>query len=96
MPPDSHLGEQSVHELGRQLREALNRIEGLTTRLDMYYVRKDLFESNERTHDVIHKDLRQDVDQLLDDKKWLIRLVGGIIILALIGLLIVTNGTAKP
>lgn len=83
--------EQTVAELGRILNDALIRIEALTKRLDEHFVTKEVFDSYKRFADEVHKNQRDDIDGLLSDKQWLMRLVGGVIVVALLGVIIASN-----
>lgn len=66
---------------------------------DQHATKEELVERYSRLHQEIDKraykslvdDLRQDVAELQDDKKWLIRLVGGVIVLAVLTLVVAQN-----
>jgi hypothetical protein len=85
-------GERTTAELSRQLNDVLDRLEALATRLDTQFVTKEVFGYQNKLNDEVHKSLRSDVNNLLEDKKWLIRFVAGIIIATLLGTIIYTNG----
>lgn len=87
MPPD-----YSIQELARRLDEVVGTLEGLVSRLDATYLRRDLFDAKSQTAELA-RDRQSDamaaltdrVAQLEDDKKWLVRLVLGFIVLAVLG-----------
>lgn len=104
-------GDQSgigIGELSRQVRDVLLRFEGLATRLDTSYVQKELYNLRQEVIDksflALEKDkaenstveeLRKRIESLEDDKKWLVRLVIGFIILAILGAIFVASGVPK-
>jgi hypothetical protein len=74
------------------------------------FVRTDLFTVSEKAREAQLRQIETDVDskaskselanltsrvsQLEDDRKWLVRLILGVVILAVIGLVVVTGGSA--
>lgn len=84
-------GERSIGELARQLNDVLERLENLAIRLDTQFVTKEVFKLQNDLNREIFKRLEKTGDQYEDDKKWVIRLVLGVIVLALLGGIIVTG-----
>jgi hypothetical protein len=82
-------------ELSRQIREALNRLEALATRLDTHYVTKDIFLKQIELNNEVHKNLRGDIDSTSDNIKWVVRLVLGVVVLSLLGVVFATNGGTR-
>jgi len=91
MSPDS--GElPTTAELRRQLNSALNTLEALTIRLETHYVTKEVYELTNKLGEQVHKDIISDIDAMKSNITWFLRLVGGVIVLALLSLIFVTNG----
>lgn len=84
-------GSSGVSELRSQLDGLLTRLEALATRLNNEFISNKVFDEYKKLQDEIHKNLQEDVASLKDDKKWLVRLVGGVIVVALLGLILVSN-----
>jgi hypothetical protein len=87
--PDS---EPSIAELRRQLNSALNTLETLTIRLETHYVTKEVFDLSNKLGEQIHKDIIDDISYIKSNVTWFLRLVGGVIVIALLGLVIVNGG----
>ena len=92
-PPDAT--EYILQELARRLDEVTSRLESALSRQDSIYVRKDVYDQAQQT--AREADKRQDdrvtvlagrIDDLEDDKKWLVRLVIGFIVLGVLGAVI--------
>lgn len=115
----------SLAEIGRQVREALGRLESLAGRLDQNFVpnrilelykeivelrfrrvEQDISQINKELDnkadesDVTAKpsktevdDLRTRVSSLEDNQKWLVRVVLGALVLALVGLVLAAPGS---
>lgn len=72
--PERRADDITLGEVVRRLDDVIRRLDGLTARLDDTYLRKDVYE-------VRHKNLREDVDQILDGQQWNRRLaVSGIVV----------------
>jgi|KBSMisStandDraft_5_1062788.scaffolds.fasta_scaffold73370_6 hypothetical protein len=80
-----------VQELRRHLNEVVTRLESITTRLNTEFISISVFNEYKKLQDEIHRGLREDVEDLKDDKKWLVRLVGGVVVVALLGVILVSN-----
>lgn len=89
-PPDEG---PSVGELARQVREVLSRFEGVVQRLESgQFVRTDIFTLFKEANSAELATLRGEVNELKDDKKWLIRLVGAFIIVGILGAVFLVKG----
>lgn len=87
--------EYILQELARRLDEVTSRLEGGLNRLDGTYVRKDVWTEAQGT--IAAERTRQSdkiavletrVDELENDKQWLVRLVIGFIIVGILGAVI--------
>lgn len=89
-PEDSGI---TVAELARQVRDVLVRFEGIVQRLESgQYVRSDIFDMYKLGVGVELNNIRAEVEELKDDRKWLIRLVGTFIILGILGAVFLVKG----
>ena len=91
-PPMSSDDGVSVSELRRQLNSALSNLELLTIRLETHYVTKEVFDLNNKLKDQVHKDIIDDVMAIKSNITWFLRLVGGVIVVALLSLIFISNG----
>lgn len=98
----------SVGELSRQVRDVLLRFQGLADRLDTAYVSKEFYNLSQQLVDKSLKaledgkaskssveELQKRIDDLEDDKKWLVRLVLSFIIIAILGAVFVASGVGS-
>ena len=90
--PASDATEYILQELARRLDEVTSRLESGLNRFDSTYVRKDVYDQAlqtakaERTvQDAAIQSLKGRIDDLEDDKTWLVRLVLAFIILGVLG-----------
>lgn len=101
-------GGVGIGELSRQVRDVLVRFEGLVARLDSSFLQKELYNLRQQVIDKSFVDLetgkadkstteelRKRIENLEDDKKWLVRLVIGFIILGILGAIFVASGVPK-
>lgn len=82
----------SLSEIGRILEALrgdtetrLDRIEGKFDKLDHTYVRRDLYDAEMRANTAQVEGYRERLAKLEDANQWLVRLVGGTIITAVLG-----------
>ena len=87
--------EYILQELARRLDEVTSRLENGLSRFDSTYIRKDVYDQAQKTAEAEHtaqelkiKNLESRLDDLEDDKKWLVRLVIGFIVLGVLGAVI--------
>jgi hypothetical protein len=89
MSPDT---EPSVAELRRQLERVLSTLEILTIRLETHYVTKDVFDLANKLRDQALENVENDVVSMKSNLNWFLRLVGGVIVVALLSLIFISNG----
>lgn len=84
--------DRTLGELARRLDDVVSRFEALANKLDVTYVRTELFVSYQKLAEAEHTRLKDANDtlkvrvaELEDGRKWISRLVLGFIILAVIG-----------
>lgn len=98
----------SVGEIARQVQAAMTRLEGLTRKIEDSFVSNKLFELytqgvvdrdraqdreiSEKASQKDHDALAKRVADLEDDRKWLIRLVIGFIILGVLAFFLASGG----
>jgi hypothetical protein len=87
--PDS---EPSIAELRRELNRVLSALEVMTIRLETHYVTKEVFDLSNRLGEQIHKDIISDLEVIKSNVVWFLRLVGGVIVVALLSLIFISNG----
>jgi len=92
MSPDSGNEGVSVSELRRQLNSALSTLELLTIRLETHYVTKEVFDLSNKLGDKTHNDIIADLEAIKSNITWFLRLVGGVIVIALLSLVIINGG----
>jgi hypothetical protein len=81
-------GQPTIGELSRQVQGVLVRVESVVSKLESQYVRNDIYLLWQQSMD-------ERVKQLEDDKKWLVRLVLGIVIASVITLSYTLSGGGK-
>ena len=96
-----HALTESIRQLDRSNRELGVKIEALNAKMEATYVRKDIYERDlgDLKEDVdksasksdVHT-LKQTVEKHSDYFDWIVKLVGGAVILALLALVLVQNG----
>ncbi len=82
----------SVAELRRQLNSALSTLELLTIRLETHYVTKEFFDLSNKNGELVHQNIIEDIAAIKSNINWFLRLVGGVIVVALLSLIIVNGG----
>jgi hypothetical protein len=87
--------EPSIAELRRQLERVLGTLEVLTIRLETHYVTKEVFDLANSLRDQALKNVETDVVSMKNNINWFLRLVGGVIVVALLSLIFISNG-GKP
>lgn len=95
MPPQQRRNDADGMTLGEVARliEALredtttrfDRIDSRFDRLDTTYVRKETYDALERSTGILVDGLRQDITRLQNGQQWLLRAIGGAVIMALVG-----------
>jgi homoserine dehydrogenase len=80
-------GTPGLGEIGRQVQGALEEFKELSNTVRAEFVTKEVAKLQAEKVDLQLIDLTSRVASLEDDKKWLIRLVVGFIVLGLLGLL---------
>lgn len=95
MPPQQRPASQDDMSLGEVARmiEALridttdrfDRIDAKFDRIDSTYVRREMYDALERTTSVQIDGIRSDVAKLQNAQSWLIRTLGGAVIVGLVG-----------
>lgn len=68
-----------------RLNEMAKSIESLANRLDTNYVRFDIFEASKQLAEAERVQINSRIEKLESRSEWLIRTVGGFIILAVLG-----------
>jgi hypothetical protein len=92
-PPDEGTGI-TLGELSRTVQDVLLRVQGVVTRLEQgQYVRSDIFDLYKQSQDAKFNTLQTEVNELKDDKKWLIRAVLLFVILGILGATFVVKGS---
>lgn len=95
MPPQQRRSPTDGPTLGEVARliEALrddttnrfDRIDSRFDKLDSTYVRKETYDALERSTGILVDGLRQDITRLQNAQQWLLRAIGGAVIVGLVG-----------
>ena len=86
--------QASVAELRRELNRVLGTLEVLTIRLETHYITKEVYDLNNRLISKEQKDIAKDVTDIKSNITWFLRLVGGVIVVALLSLIFINGGRA--
>lgn len=90
--------DRTLGELARRLDDVVSRFEALANKLDVTYVRTELFISYQKLAEAEHTRLKDANDtlkirvaELEDGRKWISRLVLGFIVLAVLGTVVIAK-----
>ena len=81
-------------ETTRRIDDLVSRLEALSVRLETKYVRFDLFEASKQLAEAERAQINQRLEKMESRSEWLLRLVGGMIVTAVLGL-VITAARAK-
>lgn len=81
--------ETKLDELGKDTKSGL---EGIQKKLDDNFATKDYVDERDSKLDERIKNVEEKITEYQDDKKWLVRLVFGAIIMAVLGLVLYAGG----
>jgi hypothetical protein len=87
MPTPDEPTRRDFEHLARTVTELSATIKELQTMMTATYVRKDVYERDQVSHDHTHQEQQKDIDGLVGWKEWALRIVVGAVMLGLIGLL---------
>jgi hypothetical protein len=66
--------------LSRAVDKLTLTLERLPEAMAETYVRKDVFQKTQELHDKTHVEQRDDIDNLLSAKQWIVRIAGGVLV----------------
>jgi hypothetical protein len=81
--------DSSINTIVYRLNQITTTLEQLTERVDTKYVRFDLFETYKQLDATERLQITSRIDKLEQRSEWLIRTIGGFIITAVLGLVVV-------
>lgn len=100
MPDENGLTQR---ELLRYLKESIDATRELRAAIDQLrgeiastYVRKDVYEADRRADSEAGRDLNDRVNSLVSLRDWALKIVVGAVLLALLGLVLVSNNGGPP
>jgi hypothetical protein len=79
------------NEMVRRLEEVTTQLNALATRVESTYVRFDLFEASKQLQETERQGLLARIQKLEDRSEWLVRTVGGLVISAIVGIVVVSS-----
>lgn len=89
MPTDDEPTRRDFEHLTRTVAELSSTIKDLQTMMTATYVRKDVYERDQTSHDHTHQEQQKDITALEGWRDWALRIIVGAVMLALLGLVIV-------
>jgi hypothetical protein len=80
-------------ELTRRLEEMVRQLDALSTKLETKYIRDDIFAASKQLSETERSQLDSRITKVESTMTWITRVVGGIVITALMGLIV--SGTSS-
>ena len=100
--PDAPASRRDFEHLGATVAKLTATLESLQLTMAATYVRKDVYEADQRVHEKTHTEQAGDIDSLKSTNQWILRSVGAALIPLIIGALVtllvlmVTGGVSAP
>lgn len=92
MADETPLTHREAEALTLSIRDLTQSIDTLRGEMAATYVRKDVYEAEKREAEAKERELKSDVDKHAAMWDWLIKLVLGVVILALLTLVVTQGG----
>lgn len=89
MPTPDEPTRRDFEHLARTVTELSSTIKELQTMMTATYVRKDVYERDQVSHDHTHQEQQKDIDGLVGWKEWALRIIVAAVMLSLLGLVLV-------
>ena len=87
LPEDEGPSRRDFEHLSSSLKEVSQAIKELPIMMATIYLRRDVYEADQKLHSKVHEEQGDEIDDLKSAKEWAVRIVVGAFILGLAGLL---------
>jgi hypothetical protein len=86
--PDAPASRRDFEHLSATVEKLTRTLESLQLTMAATYVRKDVYEADQKVHDKTHAEHTEDIDSLKSTNQWILRSVGAALIPLIIGALV--------
>lgn len=89
--PDDAPTQKDVQRIASSVEDIHRKLDALPDRIADKYVSKETFNGAQDLHKAKHESQDEKIASLLSTNQWIVRLVGSVIIVALLGLVLISR-----
>lgn len=91
MADDARPSQQDIQRLASSVEDIHRKLDALPDRIAAMYVSKETFQGAQDLHKAKHESQDEKIASLLSARDWIVKLVGSVIIVSLLGLVLVSR-----